>query len=456
LAQSGDTICAVATPPGEGAVGVVRLSGPRAREIVELACPEVKLRPRRLQATTVHRGREVLDRVLVCLMPGPRSYTGEDVVEIHAHGGTLNLERILGLFIEHGARVASPGEFTRRAFLNGRIDLTQAEAVAQVIAARSERALRNAQAVLGGALGRRIGALRQDLVELCARLESEIDFADEDPAGPEVERSVERRHDDLEREIAQLSESYEERGRPGEATVALTGPTNVGKSSLFNRLLQTTRALVSPRPGTTRDYLEAEVRWGGQRITLVDTAGERGVEEQSALEHAGRELAAPVIARCDLRVHVLDLSLPWPADLGAGIATIGTPVVIAANKLDLSEEPAERIEAERGDGVKVVATSALTGEGVERLREAVLELLSAGRGETEAETVQIVLERHHAALCRARRAVVEGRAALREGRPPEIVVEHAREALFRLGEITGEHFAEDVLDAVFSRFCIGK
>jgi tRNA modification GTPase len=443
-----DTICAQATPRGEGAVGILRLSGPRALELVQRLCPGRTLGPRRMVGVRLEDpdSGAPLDQALVCYMPAPRSYTGQDVVEVHGHGGQLNMERLQAVLLSLGARRAEPGEFTRRAFLNGRMDLSQAEAVAQIIAARSERALKNAQALLQGQLGQRVQAIRQGLVRLAARLEANIDFAED--VGQQVSgEQLLGDHQRLARQIGALADSYQ-RGRTLDGiTVALVGPVNAGKSSLFNCLLGTRRALVSQQPGTTRDYLEAETRWSGQRVVLVDTAGQR--ERPGPLEQQGQALAEPVLRRCDLALWVVDLSEPgsWPR------GPAGQRELLVANKLDLA--PAGALQRLRADSERpLVATSALDGRGLEPLKEQVLQRL-CGPGQ-EGEGVQVTRARQHEALRSAGQAVEQGRQALQRGLPPEVVVEHSREALAYLGQITGEDCGEEVLDAVFASFCIGK
>jgi len=467
-----DTICALATPSGDGAVGIVRLSGSRAAELLERAARGVPLRPRRMVRVDLFDpdSDAVLDQALVCLMRGPRSYTGEDVVEVYGHGGRLNMEALLGLFVRLGARPAGPGEFTRRAFLNGRLDLTQAEAVAEVIAARGARALRNAHAVLGGALGREVRAVRAQAVALAAELEACIDFAEELGEGAVGEGAVgsglAERHRALLAQLGRLVASYRRGRRLSGVSAVLVGAVNAGKSSLFNRLLGSRRALVSAEPGTTRDYLEAEVEWDGLRVTLIDTAGERERERMSVLEREGLALALERARRADVVVQVIDVSVAG----GAGaVASTGGGVgrVVVAHKVDLLAGELRqrrcRALAAGAGGVSVVEASAATGEGLEALRAAVVaaalgdpaEAGGDGLGELP-ETVQVTQERQWEALSRAERALGAGLTALSEGTAPELVVEHTREALVALGEITGETFTEDVLDAVFARFCVGK
>lgn len=470
-----DTICALATPPGEGAVGIVRLSGGNAREMVSRASRSWRPRPRRMQRVVICDPRDGrnLDQVLVCWMPGPGSYTGEDVVEIYGHGGVLNMSQLLELFVGLGARPAEPGEFTRRAFVNGRIDLIQAEAVADVIAARSERALRNARALLGGELGRRLAVLREQLIALAAALEACIDFA-EDIEWPVAPDELARRHDRLLGELGQLCESYQVGKRLGGVEVALVGAVNAGKSSLFNALLGRRRALVSAERGTTRDYLEGELSCDGVSVTLVDTAGGRPEAQMSALERDGHQLGLERVARCDAMIAVVDASMEG-SELAAAVVEalrsvrVGrertAAVVVAANKVDLLDgrqrvRRLERLRRALDDGSEapppVVATSAVSPTGLDQLQRAVLSVTVGEGASAPPETVCVTRRRQWRALEQARIALREGCVALQNALGPELVVEHCREALSALDTITGQRYSEEVLDAVFARFCVGK
>ena len=454
LMPAGDTICAIATAPGEGAVGMLRLSGPRALELALLASGRRELSDRRMVAAHLSHpaGGPVLDQVLLCHMAAPATYTGEPVVEVYGHGGPLNLRRLLDLFTGLGARLAEPGEFTRRAFVNGKLDLDQAEAVAQIISARNERALDNAQALLSGALGREVDRARQALIRLNALLEAAVDFAD-DLQG-ELSPEQVRQELDLAREQVDRLAATHAAGRDlGVLRVALVGPANAGKSSLFNRLLGQERALTDQAPGTTRDYLEAEVAWPEVGpVTLVDTAGLRGPGEESALERRGQELAAGALERCQLLILVWDLSTgdPLPA------APEGHALLVAANKQDLCRP--DRVERARTEaaarGAQLVPTSALSGQGVEALRQAAARCLQEQL--PDGEHVLVTGERQYRALREAGEALDRAWAATEQGLPPELVAEDARAALAHLGRITGEQANEEVLDAIFSAFCLGK
>lgn len=430
-----ETICAVATPPGEGALGIVRVSGPRALELLRAASRKRRFLPRQLRlCRIVGREGEPLDQVLACYQPGPASYTGEDSVELYAHGGVLNLQRLVARLVELGARAAAPGEFTRRAFQNGRLDLTQAEAVAAIIGARSERALTNAQRLHSGALRAALAALREQLLELAAEIETAIEFSEEVPGSELGDASAQ-----AEAAIERLLASHRAGRRLDGARVAIVGAANAGKSSLFNRLLGRERALVAAEPGTTRDYLEAEVVLEGLRLTLIDAAGLRPA---GGLEQAGQALAEPVLARSDLLLHLRDLSTGELAPLPAALRSL--PCLEVGSKADLAKEA-------HGPALR---TSARTGEGLETLRDAILEQLLPG--EAALEPVLVTEERQALELLRAREELASLRRCLAEDRPPELAAEHLRLALRALAELTGEVTTEAVLETIFRRFCIGK
>jgi tRNA modification GTPase len=435
---------------------VIRVSGPDAPAILSALTGGRCFAPRRLTLARLRAPSTgaLLDRAMVCRLPGPRSLTGEEVVELHAHGGRLNLERLMRQLHELGARQAAPGEFTRRAFENGRIDLDQAEAVQLLVSARSDRALRNAQRLLDGELGRGVRSIARRVLELAAILEVSIDFS-EDAAfegdGLEAAREL---FDECARGVGRLAGTYPGARGPEEATVVIAGPTNAGKSSLFNALLGAERALVSEEPGTTRDYIEAEWRLGGVSLRLVDTAGVRASSEGSPLEASGRALARPLVESCDLLLYVVDLTSDTSEVLrGAAETRTARTVLVLGNKLDLAG--GERLELLGAGGAEApLGISAKTGEGLEALRLEVERRL--GLSEETEEGVRVAVRRHWEALSRAHTALEEGRAALDAGVPPEFVVEHVRAALSHLDEISGRPKGEDVLDALFSTFCIGK
>lgn len=443
-----ETIAAIATGVG-GGVGIVRVSGPRAEEILTRlvggAGAAKKLPTHKLQHGWVRDPStgEKLDEVMAVLMRAPRSYTGEDVAELHGHGGAVVLERVLRAVLACGARMAQPGEFTRRAFEAGRIDLTRAEAVAEIIAARSERALAAAEAVSGGALQKEVAAIRLKIVTGLAELEGGIDFPDESageamPDAPVFAALGER--------LRALAGTYSRALQHG-AEVALVGRVNAGKSSIFNMLCGEERAVVDADPGTTRDAVQAEVRLGGLAVRLVDTAGER--EDPDRIERRGLELARKRRGAADAVMLVVDGTVGFEDaerklwdELGA------MPRLVVWNKRDVAG-PASGLP----EDARVVETAAVTGAGADALRAALREALG---DRDEDSGLRVVTQRHAEALGEAAGALERAVADLRAGQPPELAAGEARGALHHLGRVTGETVDADVLDAIFARFCIGK
>lgn len=438
-----DTIAAIATPAGSGGVGVVRVSGPAAAEVVArlIGRAAADLEDRRLVHGVARdpASGERLDEVLAVVMRAPRSYTGEDVGELHGHGGALNVARLYRAALAAGARPAEPGEFTRRAFENGRLDLPRAEAVAAVIGAASDRALRAAQAQLGGALGARVAAVRAGIVELLGEVEASIDFPEEDLDFLPAEE-VAARARAAEGGARGLARTYAVgRALREGIVVALVGAPNAGKSSLLNALCGEERALVAEEPGTTRDWVEARVVWDGIPVTLVDTAGDR--EADSALERRGVALGRARAAQADVVVRVLDASAP------RGAAGGGAGELAVWNKVDLCAGVAPVAGA--------VGVSALTGAGLEGLRAAVL-TRALGDATEGSEGEVVATERQRALLDEAAESLARAAAAADEGRPPELVAADLRLAAAALRRIEGEDVDDRVLEYIFSRFCIGK
>lgn len=437
-----DTIAAIATPVGVGGVGIVRVSGPGAAGVLArvVGVEREALRERLLvRGSARDAAGEVLDDVLFVWMPGPRSFTGEDVAEIHGHGGPANMGRLLRAILAAGARPAEAGEFTRRAFENGRLDLTRAEAIADVATAASERALRSAQAQLRGALGAEIDGVRDDARRALAEVEAAIDFPDEgleagsaDELGAALEAAVQR--------CRALAGSFGLGGALREGIeVALRGPVNAGKSSLLNRLVGDERALVDAAPGTTRDVVEVRALWDGVPVTLLDTAGER--EAPSDVERRGIELGRRRCAQADVEILLV------PVDASGEVAAPAHDrQIVVLSKCDLAREDAP---------AGAVATSAVTGEGLEALRAAVLERATGGAAEAGSDVV-VTSERQRRLLVEAADALDEARRRLREEAPLEVVAIDLRVGVEALAEILGETVGEDVLDELFSRFCIGK
>jgi tRNA modification GTPase len=431
-----ETIAAIATATGRGGVGIVRVSGPDAIAIVSGLLGRAEL-PERQLVRGVARAQdgERLDDVLAAAMRGPRSFTGEDVAEVFGHGGTVNMGRLLREVMARGARPAEPGEFTRRAFENGKLDLTRAEALLGVIEAGSERAWRVAQAQLAGGLGARVDGLRAEATVLLAEVEASIDFPEEDLAVPTA-ASLVARCTALAAACAQLARTF----RVGRALrrgveVAIVGPVNAGKSSLFNALVGRERAIVSAEPGTTRDYVEAQVEWDGVAVTLIDTAGWRSGDAE-AVEQRGIELARERVAQVDVVVVCTE-----EADAGAG------------------DDDGRRVEVRTkcDDGrsvVGAVATSARTGRGLAELRAAVLARAGVA-GDTDDEIV-VSSERQRGLLDAASRGFAAAAVGLGRRQPLEMVALDVRDGTRSLAEIVGAEVGETMLDELFARFCIGK
>lgn len=445
MALERDTIVAIATAAGRGAVGIVRLSGGEAEAIAtgHLVWRGVPPPPRQLgRARFVDGAGETVDELLVVRFPAPASYTGETVVELHGHGNPLLLEQIVAALVRSGARLARPGEFTERAFLAGKLDLSQAEAVEALIGARSAAAARLAHRLLAGELGGGLAQLKGAIVEVEAEVEAAIDFVEEeiDPAGgTRLAARLEPVLQEVERLLAGHAAA---RHRIDGVRVVLVGAVNAGKSSLFNRLLGEERAIVTAEAGTTRDYLEQAVEWEGVEVRLVDTAGLRDAEgdAEGEAEREGIGRGRAEAAAADLLVHVVDATAPAVTELPS------RPALVAWNKVDLAPgKPPEGI----GEAVGV---SAATGEGVAALQRWIV---SRAREAASGDAIAC-LPRHRLgleAVGRALRAAMDG---LITGLTPELVAFELREAQTALGELVGERTPEAVLEAIFSRFCIGK
>ena len=474
------TICGIATALGDGGIGVVRISG---REAIAIADQVVRLRSKEslaaVRSHTLHladilfrrrRGRgektriesglvegEVIDEGLVVVMEAPRSFTGENVVEIQCHGGPMVMGLVCESCLGSGARLAEPGEFTKRAFLNGRLDLSQAEAVLDTIQAKSEAGLRMAQRHLRGELGGQVGALRGGLLGLLSGLEAEIDFSEEDVTfvGAEALRdSLAATIGNIEAMLGTARRGI--RLRDG-ARVVLTGRPNVGKSSMLNGLLGEDRAIVTDVPGTTRDVIEESVVWGGLRVALVDTAGVR--ETDDVIEREGIKRTRTAVDEADVVVEIVDASQRDDDDVVRSVRTdLRDPDVIVVNKIDLVDEAcAVRLSNMMRAGGKtiVIATSVRTGVGLDRLREAITALLSTESLEPDGGAV-VTNIRHRDALERAQVSLKRALDAVQSGVQPEFVVVDVRESADALGEVTGAITSEEILNHIFSQFCIGK
>ncbi len=452
----GDTIAAIATAPGRGGIGIVRLSGPRSRELAESV-----FRPQRAGAWSSHtlrhgwlvEGECTLDEALGVWMRAGASYTGEDVVELQAHGSPAVLRRVVEALLASGARLAEPGEFTERAFLNGRLDLAQAEAVADLIDARGARAAEIAAAQLHGGLSESLGAVRAELIELKALLEVQLDFAEEDVAIDAAE--IEARRARAAQTLAGLVDSYAhgKRARDG-VRVAIVGRPNVGKSSLLNALLGEERAIVTEIAGTTRDVIDESIEVAGIPMILSDTPGLRA-ETADQVERIGVERTAAAIQRADGVLLVVDASRPLTGeDEEALRASAAARRLVVANKSDLGVVLAPNELRER-TSADVVVVSARSHAGLNELRGALARMLGEEEAGGSAAPV-LTRERHRHALQHAGDALALAQRGLRDGAPPEIVAVSVQEALDHVGEVTGAVSNEDVLDEIFRRFCLGK
>jgi tRNA modification GTPase len=451
MGQSIDTIAALATPVGTSGIAVIRASGPQCAELSRAIFGTTPAPRFAHHADYRDCSQGLLDDVVVTYFAGPKSYSGEDTLEISCHGNPFIAQKILEDLLARGCRMAEPGEFTRRAFLNGRMDLSQAEAVMDLIYARSERALTAANQQLRGSLGRHLEALTEALLGVLARIEAYIDFPDEDL--PEEDRGVVRRGVEqlvagTERLLA--TQHYGELLREGIKTV-IVGEPNAGKSSLLNRLVGTERALVSPEPGTTRDFIEELIVIGPHCLRLIDTAGLN--PSPAPLEKLGMAKTLERAAQADLFLVVLDATRPqpvWPEELVSRFSDDN--VVVVLNKIDLS---AEASAPESVEGKQVVKISALTGAGVDQLVAAIerhAEQFRRGSG----DEVIAINARHAGALTRARQALAEAARSLDSRGPVELLASDLREALEALGEIGGKVDNERMLDHLFATFCIGK
>jgi tRNA modification GTPase len=456
----GETIAAIATPPGVGGIGVIRVSGPAAADIARRLFRPFRPRPELLSHRLYH-GRiiapetnAVLDDVLVSLMKAPHSYTGEDTLEISCHGGPLILRTVFEEVLRAGARPAGRGEFTKRAFLNDRLDLSQAEAILDAITARTREGLAAALDRLHGGLTRRTEAIRSRIIDLLAGVEAAIDFSAEDGL-VETEQADLSAFDGLLAELEALAGTYR-RGRILREGLGLViaGRPNVGKSSLLNRLLGEKRAIVAPLPGTTRDFIEETLDIGGIPVRLTDTAGIRAPRD--AVEKEGISLVWERLARADAALLLLDGSAPLAADDRRLLADLaGKPLIVAINKADLPERLDAAALAALLPAAPPLRISAKTGEGIERLQEAIAGLARTTPPEGTADA-GIAHLRHKIALEKATAALRRARNGLGEGLPPELAALEIREALEAVGEISGKTTPEEVLERVFANFCLGK
>lgn len=444
-----DTIAAISTALGEAAISVVRVSGPQALQTAaQVARLPANIRPRQAHLVQILDAEGgALDHGLMLYFKGPASYTGEDVIEFHGHGGVLVTQRVLERWLSCGARAAEPGEFTQRAFLNGKMDLTQAEAVMDLIHAQSTLALRAANEQLGGVIGREAAAMQQEIIPVLAHIEAYIDFPEED-ISPETGEDLKRRMDGVLARAQKLIATSEQGRilRHGARTV-ISGSPNVGKSSLLNVLLGFERAIVSPTAGTTRDTIEEVIQVHGIPLRLVDTAGLRDSDDD--IERVGIQRTERELERADLVIEVVDGSR------GASAARLQLPPALVSRRILILNKSDLGIHADWAGEQGTIPFSCLTGEGTEALRDAIRAVIATA-GPLATDHPIAINARHKAAFERCAERLVAARSALARNEAPEFIALEIREALQALGDVIGQVDVERILDVIFSTFCIGK
>ena len=449
--MSTDTIAAQATPSGEGGIAIVRLSGARCEEILLRVFRPKNGKPlasRMLTFGHVMDGDVVVDEAMAVLFRAPHSYTREDVAEIHCHGSDALVRRILLLLLDHGARMARPGEFTCRAFLNGRIDLAQAEAVMRMIRASSDRAMTSAIRQMEGGVSAFVRTAREEIVALLAEIAAAIDFPDEVEES-ETAQQVHARCGAIRDRLLASCDPRAGRIEDEGLRVVLCGRPNAGKSSLLNALLGGERAIVTEIPGTTRDTLTESIQTDGLKICLTDTAGLR--ETGDAVERIGVSRARKALHEADVRVLVLDSSCATSAEDRAALCDLA-PHIVVLSKGDLPPVVSASAAAEEFPGAQVITVCAPRGEGLDALRK----LLVSFAPQDGAESSMLSQTRHVQAAMHACDALAEAQRAIEEDMPLDVCAVDLSDALDALGEITGETLNEQVIDEVFARFCVGK
>lgn len=454
-----DTIAAVATPVGEGGVAIVRVSGPDAERIAKEIFSRSAGRNGTLRSHTLHYGTirepktgEVLDDVLLALMRKPRSYTGEDVVELHCHGGPFLVRRVLELVLSRGVRHAEPGEFTKRAFLNGRLDLAQAEAVLDLIRARTDQGMRLALGQVKGELSKWVGELREELLDILVQVEAAIDFPEEEIELLQRDQLA-AKMEALRERIVGLIASYEwgRLFREG-ARVCIAGRPNVGKSSLLNALVGEERVIVTPVPGTTRDVIEESINLGGLPVVLWDTAGIRETHDQ--VERIGVDFSLKRLEEAEVALVVLDGSSSLCTEDHSILEAVrGKKGLVVINKNDLPQKLDILQVKKEALKKEMVWVSAKEGRGLDDLKRALRKLLL---GEQIEPAIVLTHMRHKAALERAEDGLTEAIRALSGGLPAEIVAVELQEAKEGLEEVIGVITNDNILEQIFSKFCVGK
>lgn len=458
-----DTIAAISTPMGEGAIAVVRLSGEEAIQIAGRLFKSISGKPLTEMAShTIHYGHltdpksgQVVEEVMATVMKGPKTFTKEDVVEINCHGGIVSVNRVLQLVLNHGARLAEPGEFTKRAFLNGRIDLSQAEAVMDLIRAKTDRAMNVALGQMEGRLSKLIRKLRQEILETLAHVEVNIDYPEYDDVEEMTHNMLLEKASFVRDEIQKLLQTSEQGKilREGLATV-IVGRPNVGKSSLLNSLVHENKAIVTDIPGTTRDVIEEYVNVRGVPLRLLDTAGIR--ETEDIVERIGVEKSRQVLKEADLILLVLNSSEQLTQeDRNLFKAIEGMDAIVIVNKTDLPQQIEMDKVRELASEHRLVTTSLLEDRGVEELEEAIASLFFSGSIEA-GDITYVSNSRHIALLNQAHHAIEEAIDGVHSGVPIDIAQIDLTRTWELLGEIIGDSVHESLIDQLFSQFCLGK
>ncbi len=455
-----DTIAAIATAPGEGGIGIIRISGEKSLQVAESIFKSVtgKLikdyNTRTLIYGTVVDGEKVIDEALVAYMKGPKSYTGEDVIEINCHGGFISVKKILELILSKDVRLADAGEFTKRAFLNGRIDLSQAEAIIDVIKAKTDKAHEVAQSQLEGSLSKNIRELRFKLTEVLAHLEVSIDFAEED-VEEITYKTLRENAEDIKREIKKLYDTSESGKilRDGLKTVII-GKPNVGKSSLLNSILGENRAIVTDIAGTTRDVIEEFVNIKGIPLKIVDTAGIR--ETEDIVEKIGVERSKESYNTADLVIMVLDSSRPLSQEDREILETLeNKKTIVLLNKTDLPQQIDIDELSKYVDCSSIIKISALQHKGIEELQDKIEAMVYKGSVKNSSN-LMITNSRHKDALLKAYESINDAISAIDQNMPYDFIEVDFKNIWDYLGYINGDTVKEDLLDTIFANFCIGK
>jgi len=459
-----DTICAISTPLGVSGIGIVRLSGPDTYKIIEkiftpgkITGKRKKIKIEKIPSHTVHYGHiteneKIIDEVLLTIMKAPKSYTREDMAEIGCHGGIISLKEVLNLCIKMGARLASPGEFTMRAFLNGRIDLSQAESVLEIINSQTEKGLEIALSKLEGNFSKKLNQIREKIINILVNFEAVIDFPEEDTEKIEIE--CDRKIREVLKEIENILSS----ARRGKLLfegikAAIVGRTNVGKSSLLNKLIEEERAIVSEIPGTTRDIIQEVINIKGIPVKIIDTAGIR--KTKGKIEKMGVEKAIEWMKKAEINIVVLDGSQKLKKEDEKLLGNVsGKEYIIAVNKTDLPLKINIEHLKKGFDSEKIVMISAKNGDGIEKLKEKIFKIIEKGRRKSDGEIYLNLREEN--LIRKLKKTLQDCLISIKNNLTPEITVEYLREAINEIDYLTGKKYNVETLEKIFSNFCIGK